>query len=87
MFLPLPFVLEEIVVPLVVRVGTIPSLLAVLLDIVKDELATSISEGTTLSGLVVASAGLGSSALGSSSGGRWRRAGHGTGRCAGCVVI
>ena len=68
MFLPLPFVLEEIVVPIVVRVGTIPSLLAVLPNIVKDELATGIGEGTTLLvfPVVVVAAAVVAAALGSS---------------------
>ena len=91
LFLPLPFLLEEVVVP-IVRLGTIPSsLLASLLDVVEDELATGVGEGTVLAGLVVAArvstAGVGSSAVGSSGTGRGRRAGHGTGRSAGCLVI
>ena len=51
-FLPLSVGLEEVVVP-IVRVGTIPSLLAVLLDIVEDELATGVCEGTALAVLLV----------------------------------
>lgn len=97
-FLPLPFALEEVVVP-IVRLGTVPSsLLASLLDVVEDELATGVGEGTVLAGLVVAArvstAGVGSSAgtgVGSSGIGRGRRAGHGAGhgagRSAGCLVI
>ena len=62
MFLPLPFVLEEVVVPIAVRVGTITSLLAVLPNVVEDEFATGIGEGTTLLVFpVVAVAGFGSS--------------------------
>ena len=62
-----------------------------MLDVVEDELATGVGEGTVLAGLVVAArvstAGVGSSAVGSSGTGRGRRAGHGTGRSAGFVVI
>ena len=56
--------LEEIVVPLsLLGVGTIPGLLAVLLDVVKDELATGVGEGAALAGLVVAAAATAATAV------------------------
>mmetsp|Transcript_10836 Transcript_10836/g.30456 ORF Transcript_10836/g.30456 Transcript_10836/m.30456 type:complete len:240 (+) Transcript_10836:393-1112(+) len=85
------FLLEEVVVPFrSVRVGTVPGLLAVPLDIVEDELAAGIGEGAALAGLVVwrggGAAGVGAGVGAAGVRGR-RLTGRGAGSLVGTVIV